>query len=830
MIRTNLFLKSVVFVLVFICNANSFAQAPKKLSSADILLSLKKLNVLGSVLYVAAHPDDENTRLISYFGNEELMNTGYLSVTRGDGGQNLIGTEIGPALGIIRTQELLEARKVDGGQQFFTRGKDFGFSKHPDETFTIWDKEKVLYDMVWVIRNFQPDIIITRFNTEPGTTHGHHTASAILANEAFEAAADKGKFPDQLKHVDVWQTKKLFWNTSSWFFDKDKFDTTGLVTLDAGKYNPIIGKSYSEIAAESRTMHKSQGFGSSGARGSSKEYLKPLKGHNHNDDIFKGINASWSRVEGGAPIGNILMNAINNYDPAQPEKVVPQLLEANKLMADLPEGHWKQIKSKELQKVLEACLGLYIEVSAHDFSVTPGDSLLLKTEIINRSSATVELKKICYKTISEDSVTQFQLKNNEPLFLQKKIRTPEELSYSHPYWLKEEGSLGMYQVDDLEVIGKPQNEPAMEVAFQLLVNNISIEVIRPVIYKRNDPVRGEQYRPFEIIPPATVNMKDGVIIFASNEPKKLSLVVKAGKANVKGLVSLDLPAGWKSEPGSIPVTIAQKNEEVVVEFKVFPAVKETSHEVLAKVEVDGETYTKSYYSISYDHIPNQIMLYEASSKVVKLDIKTNSKNIGYLMGAGDEVPLSLRQIGYNVTILNENDLSLAKLKAFDAVIIGIRAYNTVDKLRFVQPVLMEYVNQGGNMIVQYNTSGGLVMSEMGPYPFKLGRDRVTVEEAEVRFLKPNHPILNYPNKITSKDFENWVQERGLYFASEWDAKYEPIFSINDPGETPKEGSLLIGKYGKGNFIFTGLSFFRQLPAGVPGAYRLFANMISFGKD
>lgn len=819
----------LIFLLFYITSYTA-AQEPKRYNAAEIQLALNKLTVLGGALYIAAHPDDENTRLISWLSNEKLVNTAYFSVTRGDGGQNLIGTEIGPALGLIRTQELLEARKIDGGKQFFSRAIDFGFSKHPDETFNIWDKEAVLSDLVWVIRQFKPDVLITRFNTEPGSTHGHHTASAILAEEAFVAAGDKNRFPDQLKYVDVWNPSRLYWNTSSWFYEEDKFDTTGLVSIDVGKYNALLGKSYSELAAESRSMHKSQGFGASGTRGTSYEYLQPLKGPDNPKEIFQGINLSWNRIKGGEKIGTVLQRAANNFNPNKPSAIIPLLLEANKLIMNLPDNHWKKVKQKELQKVIEACLGLFIEALSNDYSVTHNDSLNIKIEVVNRSSFPVNLHNVSYSISVKDSVLQTDLKENKVLKFNKKIKLEDSLFYSEPYWLREESTVGMYKVDDQVLIGKPVNNPAIKVFFDLTIDNQKFTIERPVVFKRTDPVEGEQYRNLEIIPPVFVNVKEPVLMFASDEPKFLEVVIKAGKPNIEGVAKLTLANGWKSEPEGLPISLIKKGEEVSLLFKVIPPKDKSTAVISANVLIENGNYDKGYHSITYAHIPNQLLLPEAIVKVSRLDIQKRGEKIGYIMGAGDEIPLSLRQIGYEVTLLSDEDLILTNLKKFDAVILGIRAFNTVDKLRFNQSTLFEYVNQGGNLIVQFNTSGGLLTTDIAPYPLKIARDRVAVEDAPVRILQPNHPVMNKPNKITPHDFENWVQERGLYFASEWDPNFEPILSMNDPGEDPKEGSLLVAPYGNGYYIYTGLSFFRQLSAGVPGAFRIFTNLISLEKE
>ena len=818
--------------LIFLLNLQLLAQAPAKPSAAELLQDIKKLNVLASVLYVAAHPDDENTRLIAYLSNEKLYNTAYLSVTRGDGGQNLIGTEIGNELGIIRTQELLQARRIDGGSQYFTRANDFGFSKDPKETFTIWDKEQVLADMVWVIRKVKPDVIVTRFSPEPSETHGHHTASAMLASEAFDAAADPKRFPEQLKYVEVWQPKRLLWNTGVWSFrSQEEFEAHGkeLLKIDVGGYNPLLGKSYPEIAALSRSMHKSQGFGASGSRGSAIEYLKHTKGAKANQDLLEGVTTSWARVKGAEKVKSYIQKAIDSFDPNNPAAVVPALLVVQQQLDKLPDGYWKRVKSREVQEAIQGALGLFLEVTASDYAAAPGEQVKLQVEAINRSSIPVTLESVNYIFASKEDKLLKKLGNNELYKYSYDAVLPATAVYSQPYWLRNEGTLGMFAVDDQLKVGLPVNGPGAEVQFKMNVAGSPMTFTVPVVYKMTDPVEGEVYRPFVVTPPVFVNLAEKVYMFADQKQKFVQVVVKAGKENINGQVKLELPKGWRIEPASFPFDLKLKGAEQTVLFTVYPPEGQQETELKALATVDGKTYSKGLNVINYNHIPAQTTFPEATAKAVKLDLKKKGERIGYIMGAGDEVPVSLQQIGYDVTILKDEDLSNNNLQKYDAIIVGIRAYNTLPRLVHHQPRLMAYVQNGGNLIVQYNTNHALVTPNIGPYPLKLSRERVTVENADVRFLLPQHPVLNTPNKITAKDFEGWVQERGLYFPGEWSKEYEAILSSNDPGEPARNGGLLVAKYGKGHFVYTGYSWFRELPAGVPGAYRLFANMISLGK-
>ncbi|MBI1225777.1 MAG: LmbE family protein [Bacteroidetes bacterium] len=815
-----------------------FAQRPERLNSAEIYQAIEKLNVLGSALYVAAHPDDENTRLIAWLQNDQQINTAYLSLTRGDGGQNLIGTQIREQLGVIRTQELLAARRTDGGTQMFSRANDFGFSKNPDETLKIWNKDEVLADVVWAIRKWQPDVIINRFDhNSAGKTHGHHTSSAILSYEAFDLAANPNVYPEQLKYVQVWQPRRLFFNTSWWFYgSQEKFDAADkskMVSVDAGTYLPLRGKSIGEMAAESRSMHKSQGFGSVGSRGESMEYLDLLKGDMPTDahDLFQGINTTWTRVAGGGPIGDILKKTQANYDFNNPGASVPILMEAMKKIEALPDGYWRKVKLAEIKRVITNCLGLFVEATASDFSATPGQEVDLTLEAINRSKEPVVLQSVRYQPLRLDSTLNVELSSNKDFSFKKKLNLPSNLTYTSAYWLDENYELGMYTVKDQALRGLPETPHQFKIEFSFLIENQPFTLEREVIYKKDDDVKGEVYRPFEVTPPVFVNMADEALIFANATPRSVGVLVKSGAPNLNGKVSLNCPTGWRAEPTAIDFNLKLKGEEQLVTFQVFPPSANSEGKINPVATVDGHIYTKSLISIEYDHIPAQTLLLPAEVKVARTDLKRAGDRIGYIMGAGDKVPEGLRQVGYKVDLLEDRDITLENLKKYDAVVIGVRAYNTVERLKFHQSQLFDYTKQGGTVVVQYNTAGTLIPdTEITPYKLKISRDRTTVEDAEVRFLAPENEVLNFPNKITTKDFDGWVQERGLYFPNEWGPEFIPILSCNDPGEPARDGSLLIAKYGDGYYVYTGLSFFRELPAGVPGAYRLFANLIGLRKQ
>lgn len=826
--------KLLRFVFVFLVSYQAlYAQKPQKLSSNEIYENIQKLNFLGTALYVAAHPDDENTRLIAYLANEVHARTGYLSLTRGDGGQNLIGPEIRELLGVIRTQELLAARNVDGGEQLFTRANDFGYSKHPDETLEIWDKDKVLSDVVWAIRTFKPDVIINRFNHRtPGTTHGHHTTSAMLSVEAFDMVNDKTVFADQLKYTTIWQPKRLFFNTSSWFYRnrKDFLNASrGFTKLDVGVYYKMKGLSNNEIASTASSQHLSQGFGRLNVRGSQDEYLEFLKGDALKDknDIFSGINTTWNRVEGGGEIGDILYDIEENFNFKNPSVHVPKLLEAYNLIKDLKDEHWKNIKQQEIISIIESCMGLYLEANAISSSAVPNTKIDINFELINRSNIPVTLTSVTSLIDDKTIFKGLDLEENKRNRFKETI-TLKTTDFSAPYWLKEEGTMGMYKVNNQQLIGKPETPKQTQVSYNLVVNFVPITITKNIVRVYSERDKGEIYEPFEILPKVTTKLKDKVIVFADSLAKKVTVEVKAGANFVNGKVSLKAPKNWKVSPAFQNFDIQYKNDKQTVDFNIIPPKKQSEGELDAVATVGNSNYNKELVEINYTHIPKQSVLLSSKAKVVRLNIKTKGRTIGYIKGAGDNIPENLRQIGYTVFEINPKDITAKRLENLDAVVTGIRAYNVSKELGFKQKLLLDYVKNGGNLIVQYNTSRNVDVQ--APFNLQLSRDRVTDENAAVTILDETHPLVNFPNKITQEDFEGWVQERGLYFPNSWAKEFTPILSMNDKGETPKQGSLLVAKYGKGNYVYTGLSFFRELPAGVSGAYKLFANMLSLDEN
>ena len=810
---------------------NTYAQ---QLSSAEIFQKIKKLNVLGNVLYLAAHPDDENTRFISYCANEKMFNTGYLSLTRGSGGQNLIGTEIRDELGIIRTQELLSARKIDGGEQFFSRANDFGYSKNPKETLEIWDHQKILADVVWVIRKFRPDIIVCRFPTNGKGGHGHHTSSALLASEAFELSADSSKFKEHLKYVNTWKPKRVVINTGRWWNDNISDDDPAVVSLDIGGYNKLLGTSYNELAALSRSMHKSQGFGSTGKRGEYLEYFEYLKGDSAKNNLFEGVDFSWKRAGENAlssqnitsSVLRLIDEIIRNYNGADPSQSIPRLIKVKELMVKIEDRFWREKKIKEVEDIILQCSGLFLEMTTLSSKKTAKDSVSFTLEIVNRSNLKMQLKSIACRDLKFYKKYEKTLKENHVLNLNNKTNIPKTIPISQPFWLLNSPSKGSYNFDSFSLIGNSENHPSAEFEITVEIGGQLINYKRPLIFKWNDPVKGEQTKNWIVCPKVTANINENIMIFSEQKKQSISVTLTAHTKDQTGAINIIKPEGWEVI-GPKEYNLKEIDQQIELEYQISPQKKAKNG--FLEFELNSQE-AFGFKTLNYDHIKQQTWFPKSKLQLSYLNLDIVPKKIGYLMGAGDLIPDYLKILNYDIELLSSDELTLNKLKNYDVIITGVRFFNVNESSSKIVPFLMEYTKQGGNVIVQYNTSYRLKTKDFSPYPIKISRDRVTQEDAPVTFLNSSHPVMNYPNKILKEDFDSWVQERGLYFPNGWSKEYETIFSWNDRGEKPKKGSLLIAKYGKGYYTYTGISFFRQLPQGVSGAYKLLVNIISLNNE
>ena len=864
-------------LLLLVLGAASALAAPETGTANAILQDLRGFRELGSVLYIAAHPDDENTQLIAYLARGRHYRTGYLSLTRGDGGQNVLGPELGEELGLIRTEELLAARSVDGGRQFFSRAIDFGYSKDYRETLRMWDQQQVLADIVRIIRSFRPDVLITRFSTQPGGTHGHHTASAVLALEAFKLAGDPKAFPEQLDTLTPWQPKRILWNVFSGRGaapapDADTFQ------IDAGGNDPLTGESFASIAGRSRSMHKTQGFDNfaGSPAGPRPESFRLLAGEPAGKDILDGVDTSWGRVPGGAEIGRLADEIIAQFNAQNPAASVSALLGLRSRLAGLARDPVMDEKRRQLDRILQACLGLSVETVASQAEVVPGETMSLHLAATVKSDVPVRWIGVRYpgsvgSMQSNQDLPRFQsdhpvddvgasleansegrspasrlLQLNDsgsarpagsPVELkpgESAVRTasrtlPAGTPLSQPYWLRAEPTAGVFRVDDAALIGRPENPPVFPIEQVFEVGGQTLVVPDEPVQLMNDATRGEFRRRLEVVAPVALKFMTPVRLFGPGAARQVEVEVTAFRPNEVGTLRLAVPAGWTVAPAAREFRLAAVRDQMRLEFTVTAPPRPAEGSITADADIGGMQYASERVEIHHAHIPPLLLQPPARLKAVSVNLAIRGKNVGYIPGAGDSVSGALEEMGYTVSTLSGAGLTPERLRDLDAVVIGIRAFNVHKDLAAQLPALWAYVEAGGNLIFQYNNPNGLQNTRLTPFELQLSGDRVTDETAPMTFLAPDHPALTTPNRITSADFEGWVQERGLYFPNKWDEHFTPLFACNDPGETPLKGGLLVAPYGKGHFIYTGFAWFRQLPAGVPGAYRLFANLVSLGK-
>ncbi|MEO8602681.1 MAG: PIG-L family deacetylase [bacterium] len=787
--------------------------------------ALDRLAGTGRVLYIAAHPDDENTRLLAYLANQRHVTAAYLSMTRGGGGQNLIGTEQGELLDVVRTEELLAARRLDGATQRFTRMRDFGFSKTAEETLAVWNHDEALADVVWVIRSFQPDVVVARFNELP-PNHGHHTASAILAREAFSAAADAQRFPEQLQNgVTAWQARRLLLNVPTW---TDQAPPADALTLDVGTYDARLGLGYADLAARSRSQHKSQGFGVAGERGPILERFVTVAGSAPTKDILDGVELGWQRFgAAGAPVAAALKTARAALQRDEPERAVPALFEAQQALAALPDSPRVRDARTALAPLVADAAGLFVRATAAQPGVVPGGTVALKVEIAQRRPAGLTLRAIDFPGAAPQLIDA-PLALNAKREVAQDVRVPADAPVSAPYWMAQPALPGRQVVPDATLIGAPQGPPALSVTVELALGARVVRLPVPVLYAWIDPVQGERTRPFLIVPPATVTPLRQAVLLPNGHSANVALRVRAGQDDLRGDVLLPVPAEWRVEPPRQTVALAKVGDETTVTFSVAAPATGQPIQVAPAIAVGGTTWSLRQDVIDYPHIPMQVILHPATLRLVPLAIRVPTGVIGYIPGPGDTVAEALAHVGCTVEVIDEATLRNGDLAHYAAIVVGIRAYNTRDVLHAAHERLMHYVADGGTLVVQYNTNNRLAPLDIaiGPYPLSIGRDRITDETAAMQPVAAAQPLLTAPNAITAADFDGWVQERGLYYADKWDDAYKPLLRSADPGEGPLLGGLLVADYGRGRYIYTGLSFFRQLPAGVPGAYRLFANLLA----
>jgi LmbE family N-acetylglucosaminyl deacetylase len=889
----------IAFTLCTLCVFPLHAEEAFLTGTPAIRYSLAKLNVLGSVLMIGAHPDDENNAVIAYCSRGLKARTGYLSCTRGEGGQNLLGLEQGPLLGVLRTQELLAARRDDGGAQYFTRAIDFGFTTSVEETMTNWGHDRTLADIVWVIRQQQPDVIILCFSGTPADGHGHHQVSAILGKEAYEAAGDPTRFPEQLKWVKPWHARRLLRNRFTPLTPPaarnteqapgpgaapapvpaatpvaggrgpgrgrggaagaagaqgaaagrgpgrgpDPFPNQPVISVETGDYDPVIGRSYREISIISRSEHRSQGQGAALAYGGSQNLLALVAGQAPEKGVFDGINTSWSRLPGSGPVGELLAKAQRDFDDLHPEKTVATLLEARPVVAGLArDGQtWAQWKLDEIDEAIALCAGLHTEAQADASGFVPGGNAKISLTALNRSPLPITLSGIHLSGWGDIDATvkNKTLEYNKPEVTTVPVPVSAQQHYSQPYWLREPHEPGSYNIPDQTLIGRADSLPEVVARFDFTLNSAPFSITQPMHYRGADPSKGEYVHPVVVEPPFAIDLPAQNFVFPSGAPRDFSLQIRALAANQSGAVRLETPQGWKVTPATAPFELKETGLAQEVRFHLIPPAGAVAGRFKVIAKSAAVEISTGVDVIPYSHIPAQTVLTPAEGKLSAVPLKVLAHRVGYVMGSSDKIPEALRQMGCQVDLLGDKDLASGNLSAYDAIVTGVRAYSVRPDLRAAQQRLLEYAKNGGTLIVQYNNGADARISpsvadafeHLGPYPFTFGRDdaRVTDETAPVRMLLPASPLLNIPNKITQADFEGWVQERGLYFSNKWDSKYETPLETHDKGNPELPGGMLYTRYGKGVYIFTAYSWFRELPGGVPGAYRIFANMVSASK-
>jgi LmbE family N-acetylglucosaminyl deacetylase len=841
MIRTQASVRGLAPLALFLarlCAAQTAAPGSETIED-----DLARVRHVGSALMIAAHPDDENTQVLAWLARGRHLRAGYLSLTRGEGGQNLIGSEQGDALGMLRTEELLNARRIDGAEQFFSRAVDFGFSKSPKEAIEKWGHDAILSDIVWVIRSFRPDVIILRFSGTPQDGHGHHQASAILGKEAYEISGDPTRFPEQLQWVKPWKAKRLVWNAFAFTPEQKKKAeaTPNRITVDAGAFDPVLGRSYAELASLSRSQHRSQGMGVPLQRGPAPDYFVPVEGDPAKQDLFDGIDTTWNRIPGGSAVGALLDDAAATYSPTHPQAIVPMLAKAAEQARTLAlSGEpWATEKLAEIEKLLELCSGIWADATADAYAATPGSAFKITVSVLKRLPGDVRWNRVTVAGLGRDQsqAVGTALGDDQPAEKKVDAPIPSDAGYSQPFWLIEPRDGDRYVIRDQKLIGRPDPIPVLTAEFDLTIGGAEVRLKRPVHFRYVDPVRGELTRPIEVVPPLSIDLPQRAVLFPNGEPRRVTLQVRSEAGAESGTVKLSVPKEWTAHPDTSQFNLDERGNQLELAFDVTPPKGATASDRFKAVAMDnGREIATGMQWIDHEHIEPQVIFQPSEGALEPLDLHVLAHNIGYVMGAGDAVPDAIRQMGCDVELLTEADLLRTDLSRFDAIVTGVRAYNVRADLKAAEPRLLEYIRNGGTLVVQYNvlkysrfTGESTQPGFLHPFPLEISTDRVVEEDSPITLLDARSPLLTTPNQITMQDFKGWIQERGLYFAKKWDKHYVTALATHDAGEEALPGGLLYARYGKGAYVFTAYSWFRELPAGVPGAYRIFANLLSAGK-
>jgi LmbE family N-acetylglucosaminyl deacetylase len=850
--RIKFLILTVAFLLAIPIRALSGLDVPEDRGAMGLSQALKRLDVIGSVLHTGAHPDDENSALVAWVARGQGARTAYLSATRGEGGVNLLGGELFEALGVIRTEELYGARRLDHAQQFFTPNYEFGFSKSADDTFTKWPHDQILGDFVRVIRYFRPEIIISRFTGTPRDGHGHHQVAGIITQEAFKAAADPSRFPEYGK---PWQAKKLYLNAGGGPNDQNA-PPTGL-PINVGEFDEALGRTYSQIASEGRSIHRSQGQGGAQDAGPRQTRIQLVqKTVNVADDapLFSGV---LYKLPDLAQVDPSLASGLNDLETRitairqlvnlqRPSDIVLDLASAltvlRQLEAKTSNEHAQFLlsqKEDDFNEALRLAAGLTFDVITSDDTVVPGQEFNLTVSVTNGGPYSFAGTRVSTElpqgwTLTADGTTG-SLQPGQRFDQKYKVKVATDATFTQPYWLQRPRQGDRFGWPNVPAGTLPFDERLLTTKAELDYQGTTISLKKPAEFRRVDRMLGEQRTALKVVPALSVGVSPDIAIvpLKGSRQKEFTVTVEnQDPTPINGEVRLVLPTGWSASPQSRAVSFTQQGEKTSSQFTVSVPPTAGDFTVKAVVQSGGREFTSGYTIIAYPHIETRHIYAPAESKVEVVDVATTITSVGYVEGTGDAIPDALRQLGINVTILSPKDIATADLSKFPTIVLGVRAYAVRDDLRAYNKRLMEYVSNGGTLVVQYNRANEIGNAQIAPYPVTLenvnqnNSERVTHEDAPVKILDPSSSILNVPNKITDKDFDGWVDERGTFFLRSWDPRYSTPLETADPGEPERPGGLVVGKYGKGTYIYTGYSFFRELPAGVKGAYRLFSNIVS----
>lgn len=827
-------------------------------------MSLLRLNNTVTVLHVTAHPDDEDGPLLTWLTRHQGARTGLLTLSRGEGGANLIGPEMYDALGILRTEELLVAGRYYGVDQFFTRGADFGFSKRLDETFEHWDHEKILADAVRVVRMYKPDIVIARFQGDSRDGHGNHQAAGVIARELFRAAADPNGYPDQLREgLRPWQIRKVYAETR-------ERDAT-LLQIDSGVYDPLLGVSYAQYARQGLAYQRSQGTGARrmdpGPRVSTLRLIDSVTPRTGKEgSLFDGLDPTLRGVARLAPSFNLegdlteiegeIARAQKFYDarnPVPPARmhVLNGLRKLRQVLgrvrdASLDTGANEELlfrletKEEQFVEALNRLFGVSLEVLAEGFQVaTPGQTFPVNARILNRGPFAMEIKECKLRTPAgwdvKSPVIPVEAKAHDPVKLEFVVKASPDAKASRPYWFRK----SMYRDHLYDVVpaywaGRPASPPDLVLELTYAVDSVPLTIRQPVQTVFMDRQFGEQRRLLTVAPAMSVRLDpaNGVIPIARGAaPIRMRVEVRSWvKGGAESTTRLELPAGWKATPTEARSKFSYEGDTQVIEFSVTPQFVAAGrrYPITAVVRHNGKEYREGFETIRHQDLEPRTLYRPAMAELLGIDVNVAPKlKVGYVMGVGDEIPQALEQIGVTVQMLSPQDLASGDLGGFSTILIGVRASSVRDDYKAHSSRLLEYARNGGNLVVQYQTPE-FDTAPFGPFPYKMGRnpEEVSEEDSKVTLLDPGHVLFQSPNRVTAADFDGWVEERGSKFLAEWDPRYTALLECHDREQPPQKGGLLFAHYGKGTYTYAAYAFYRQLPAGVPGAWRLFANLIS----